>query len=221
MVANYADGDRRRFDCYATEADALDAAEKLARRLDARDYVAASMTRDQALEYANAVARLKPYNVTVDAATATVAQCLRTVGDLANLHAAAKFYAARHKQTTKKSVAEVVAQLLKIKEAQGASERYMKDLTGRLERFGADCRKDACNLTTTDIQDWLDSQKFGPQNYRNFRTVLHTLFKFAVARSYAVDNPVEAVERVKVNGGDVEVFTPSEITRLLAAARHS
>jgi integrase len=221
MVANYADGERRRFDCYACETDALEAAEKLARRLDSRDYVAASMTRDQALEYANAVARLKPFSITVDAATATVAECLKTVGDLANLHSAAKFYAARHKQTIKKPVAEVVAELLKIKAARGASERYRRDLTGRLERFAADCRKDACNVTTADIQDWLDSQKLGSQSYRNFRTVLHTLLRFAVARGYAVDNPVEGVERVKVNGGDVEVFTPSEIVRLLEAARQN
>jgi hypothetical protein len=85
MVANYADSDRRRFDSYATEEDALAAAAKLARRIDSRDYVAASMTQGQAIEYANAAARLKPYNVTVDAATATVAECLKSVGDLANL----------------------------------------------------------------------------------------------------------------------------------------
>ena len=219
MVANYADGKRRRFDSYPAEADALEAAEKLAKRIDSRDYVAASMTQGQAIEYSNAVARLKPFGVTVDAATATVAECLKTVGDLANLHAAVKFYAARFKQTIKKPVAEVVAEFLTIKESRGASERYMKDLRGRLEKFAEDCRKDACNVTTTDIQDWLDGLKIQPQNYRNFRTVLHTLFKFAVARSYAADNPVAEVERVKVNGGDVQVFTPMEIARLLEAAQ--
>jgi site-specific recombinase XerD len=218
MVSNYADGDRRRFDCYAEEADAVTAAEKLAKRLDARDYVAASMTREQAIEFANASARLGPFNVSVDAATAAVAECLKSVGDLANLHAAVKFYIVRHRHTTRKPVAEVVAELLKIKQARGASDRYMEDLRGRLERFADGCLKDACNVTTTDVQDWLDGQKLKPQNYRNFRTVLHTLFKFAVARSYAADNPVEGVERVKVNCGDVEIFTPAEITRLLASA---
>src|SRR6185369_16687662 len=111
---------------------------------------------------------------------------------------------------TKKPVAGVVAELLKIKQARAASDRYIDYLRGRLERFVADCQKDACNVTTTDVQDWLDGQKLKPQNYRNFRTVLHTLFKFAVARSYAADNPIERVERVKVNGGDVEIFTPAE-----------
>ena len=36
MLANYASG-KRQFDSYASEADALDAADKLARRIDARD----------------------------------------------------------------------------------------------------------------------------------------------------------------------------------------
>ena len=219
MVANYADGERRRFDCYANEADAIAAATKLAQRLDSRDYVAASMTREQAIEFANASARLKPFGVTVDAATATVAECLKAVGDLANLIAAAKYYAARHKQVIKKPVADVVAEFLTIKETRGASVRYMNDLRSRLEKFAGDCRKDCCNVTTADIQDWLDGQKLKPQNYRNFRTVLHTLFKFATARAYAADNPVEGVERVKVNGGDVQVFSPVEIDRLLEAAR--
>jgi integrase len=47
---------------------------------------------------------------------------------------------------------------------------------------------------------------------------MHLLFEFAVARGYATDNPVAAVENVKVTAGDVAIFTPKEIARLLAAA---
>ena len=64
------DGDKRRMDAYPTAVEAIEAATKLAQRLDARDYVAASMTREQAIEFANAEARLKPFGVSVDAATA-------------------------------------------------------------------------------------------------------------------------------------------------------
>jgi len=219
MVANYADGQRRRFDSYPTEADALDAADKLARRLDSRDYVAAAMTKDQALEYANAVARLKPFGVTVDAATGTVAECLRTVGDLSNIHAAVKFYVARHKQAVKKPVADALFEFLKIKEARGAAHRYMTDLRGRLEKFAADCKKDAGAVTTADVQEWLDGRKLKPQNYANYRRILHVFFAFAVSRGYATDNPIEGVEKVRVSGGDVEIFTPAEMARLLDAAK--
>ena len=219
MVSNYADGENRRFDCYKSETDAIEAAEALAKRLDKRDFVAASMSQEQAIEYAGAVQVLDPFKVRVSDAASAVAGCLKIVGDLSNLHAAVKFYAARHKQTTKRTVPDVVAEFLKVKESRGASDRYMKDLRSRLEHFAEDFKKDACNVTTADIQDWLDGQNLKPQNYRNFRTVSHTLFQFAVARGYAADNPVEGVERVKVNSGDTEVFTPLEITRLLEAAR--
>jgi len=218
MVANYADGEKRRFDSYKTEADALAAANMLARRIDSRDYVSASMTRDQAIEYADAVTALKPFNVNVRAAASAVAGCLTTLGDLANLHAAVKFYTARNRQTIKKPVADVLAELLEIKRARGASQRYMQDLEGRLNRFAADCKKDACSVTTGDIQSWLDALGLSTQSYRNFRTVLHGLFQFAVARHYCADNPVAGTEKVKVKNSGIGIFSADEIARLLAAA---
>ena len=218
MVANYADGKTRRFDSYENEDDALVAAEALARRIDSRDYVAASMTRDQAIEYADAVAALKPFKLDVRAAASAVAGCLKTLGDLANLHAAVKFYSARYRQTVKKPVGDLVTELLEIKRARGASHRYVQDLEGRLNRFAADCKKDACNVTTGDIQSWLDALGLSTQSYRNFRTVLHGLFQFAVARHYCADNPVAGTEKIKVKNSEIGIFTADEIARLLAAA---
>ena len=217
MVANYANG-KRRFDSYADETLALEAADKLARQLSERDVLAAAMTNEQAAEYAAAVQALAPFNISLPATACTVAECLKLVGDLPNLHAAAKFYAARYKRTERKPVADVVAELLSVKGKRGASARYLQDLRFRLSRFADAFRKDTCNVTTAEIQAWLDGQKLAPQSYQNFRRVLHALFEFAVARGYAADNPVAVVESVKVNGGDVEIFTPAEIARLLAAA---
>jgi integrase len=94
----------------------------------------------------------------------------------------------------------------------------MEDLRSRLNRVAGDFSKDACNVTTSDVQTWLDAQKFSRQNYSDFRNRLHLLFNFAVARGYAIDNPVAAVEKIKARGGDVEIFTPSEIAKLLASA---
>jgi integrase len=219
MVANYADGEKRRMDCYPTEEAAIEAATELAKRLDRRDYVAAGMTKGQALDYANASETLKPFNLTLSSAASSLAEWLRKVGDLSNIHAAIKLYGERHRQIAKKNIADVASEFLKVKRNREASGRYMEDLTGRLKRFTADCNKACCNITTTDVQEWLDSLKLSPQSYRNYRTVLNTLFTFAVARSYAVDNPVEGVERVKVRNGDVQIFTPSEIARLLEATR--
>ena len=53
MVANYAGG-KRRFDSYPTEAEVLEAAQRLARLLSERQVVAASITNPQAADYAAA-----------------------------------------------------------------------------------------------------------------------------------------------------------------------
>lgn len=217
MVANYADG-KRRFDCYGKEAEAIEAANKLARQLSEREVLAAAMTNEEAGEYAAAVQTLAPFNLSLPLAAATVSECINLVGDLPNLRAAAQFYAARHKRTERKAVKAVVAELLTVKEVRGASVRYLQDLRFRLTRFADAFRKDTCNVTTAEIQAWLDSQKQSRQSYTNFRRVIHALFGFAVARGYAVDNPVAAVETLEGRGVDVAIFTPVEISRLLAVA---
>ena len=216
MVANYAAG-KRRFDSYATEADALAAAQRLVRQLSERQVVAASMTNGQASEYAAAVLTLKPHGVTLTSAADTLAKCLETVHDLSNLLAAVKFYAVRHKGLTRKPVSEVVAELLAVKQARKASARYLQDLRVRLARFADAFRKTCCDVTTAEVQAWLDSLNLSRQSYKNFRTVAHLFFEFAVARGYAADNPVAGSESLTVGGGDVEIFTPAEIRRLLAA----
>ena len=236
MVVNYASG-KRRFDSYADGAEAIEAAGKLARQMSEGQVVAAAMTNVQASDYANAVLTLKPFAIDLVPAASAMADALRIIGgfenmeavkkaaaqglplpDLSNVRDAAKFYRQRHKCTTPKPVADVVAELLKVKAARGASQRYLGDLRSRLNRFAADCKKDSANVTTADVQAWFDSQKLPAQSYTNFRCVIHLLFKFAVARGYAADNPIEGLERVKVRGGAVEIFTPSELARLLAAA---
>jgi integrase len=218
LVANYADGDKRRMDAHPTEIEAIEAATKLAQRLDARDYVAANMTKGQAIEFANAEARLKPFGVSVDAATAVVAGALKLVGGLQDIAAACQYYAERHKPTVAKRVAEAVSEMLSLKAKRGASDRYQRDLKGRLDKFAAAFQKDARNVSTAEIQEWLDSKKLGTQSYANNRRVLSVFFEFCVARGYASDNPVDGVENVKIHNGEIEIFTPAEIARLLAAA---
>jgi integrase len=217
MVANYADG-KRRLDSYPTEPEAMEAAQRLARQLSQRDVMSASITKEQAIEYAAAIQTLQPLGISLTAAVSTLAEAVKVVGDLPNVTAAATFYSKRHKQTVAKRVSDVADELIKIKASRGASLRYLADLRGRLKKFGEVFQKDIGNVTTTEIQDWLDTRKLSTQSYANNRRVVHLLFEFAVTRGYAIDNPVVSVEQVKVKNGDTQIFTPSEIAKLLAVA---
>ncbi len=216
-VANRASG-KRRLESFPTAESAIDRANQLARQTSERNVVAASMSNAQAADYASAVQALKPFNITLPDTAGTVAACLKLVGDLPSLHAAAKFYALRNKRTERKPVSETVRELLEIKTSRHASRRYLEDLRSRLGRFAAVFQKDACDITTAEIQSFLDGLKLTPQSYTNYRRVIHVLFEFAMARGYAAENPSAGVESLKVRGGDIAIFTPVEISKLLAAA---
>ncbi len=111
--------------------------------------------------------------------------------------------------TPRKPVSEVVAELLTVKAARKASTRYLQDLRVRLARFADAFRKDCCDVTTAEVQAWLDSLQLSRQSYKNFRTVAHLFFEFAVARGYSADNPATGAESLTVGGGDVEIFNPA------------
>jgi integrase len=217
MVADYSTG-KRRFISHASEAEAMEAAGRLARLMSERDTLTASLTREQSVEYVAACQSLKPLGLTLSAAVAAIVEAVKLTGDLSGVAAAARFYKAKHKTVTAKRVAEVVAELLAVKKSRGASSRYLDDLKFRLEKFAAAFQCNVGSVTTADVQAWLDAQKLGTQSYANNRRVAHLLCEFAVARGYALDNVVADVERVKVRNGEIEIFTPDETRNLLAAA---
>ena len=144
MVANYATG-KRRLDSHPTPELAVEAATKLSRQLSERQTLAASMTNQQAIDYASVAQKLEPLGISLTDAVSRFVEAYNLVGDVV---AAAKFYRQRHKLVTPKPVADVVAELLEVKAARNASERYLQDLRVRLGKFAGDFVRDACNVTT-------------------------------------------------------------------------
>lgn len=216
MVANQRDG-KRSFDSYPTEVEALEAAETLAKRLDSRDYVAASMTQNQAIEYANAVQVLKPLGITLTAAVSTIAEAIELTGNLAGVLKAAQFYKQNFKTVTPKTVAEVVAELLQSKKDYGARDRYLEDLGFRLGKFQEAFKVNVGSITTADLQAWLDGMKLSTQSYANNKRVAHLLFEFSIAKGYALYNPAAKLQKVKIRNGVCEVFTPDEAAKMLGS----
>ena len=142
----------------------------------------------------------------------------QTTGILAKLIEATAFWAARNRVVTRARVGEVVGKLLAFKSGLNASERYLKDLRLRLSRFYAEFPQHISDITTSEIQDWLDCLGLSNCSYGNYRRVLHIMFEFAVARGFAVDNPVKAMRAVKADKFAIQIFTPTEMRKLLGAA---
>jgi integrase len=171
--------------------------------------------------YGRAIQLLSTSNTSLELAAARYAEAVKILGDGARIIEAAKFYAARNPLALpSKPVQALVDELITTKKGRKKSKRYVQDLRSRLDRFAKTFKGNIGDITTAQIQSWLDGLELAPQSYINYRRVVYSLFAFAEARGYIFkgSNPVEAVESVEADDREVEVFTPSEIARLLAEA---
>jgi integrase len=125
-----------------------------------------------------------------------------------------------------KTAAALVDELLTVKEADGASERYLGDLRSRLSQFAAVFDgKPLSEITSPQIDEWLRSlsdketgKRLSPVTRNNFRRVLIVAFNFAVARGYCVGNPAEQSAKAKEIASAVGILTVDETARLLENA---
>jgi integrase len=125
-----------------------------------------------------------------------------------------------------KTAAELVDELLKVKEADGASKRYLSDLRSRLGSF-ADTfdGKPVAEITSREVDEWLRSlsdkdtgKRLSPVTRNNFRRVLCVAFNFALARGYCVSNPAFETAKAKEIASAVGILTVEETARLLESA---
>lgn len=217
MVADYSQG-KRRLVSYPSESEALEAANLLAQRMNEGKVLVAGMANEDAAAYASATQNLRPFRVGIVDASAVIAHCLKIVNDLEAIKTACAEYALRVKQITRRPVADVVDDLIVSIEAKKKSVRYVQDLRARLGKFAQAFKVDICDVKTADVQLWLDGLRVAPQTSKNYATVLHRLFGFALARGYVDANPISGIEAQDVVRGAVTIYSPAELRQLLNAA---
>ena len=169
-----------------------------------------SLNDRQRAEYLESVEKLQPFGVTI--------------------RDAVNFYLP-HLQATKRTctAAELVDEILRVKEADGASERYLSDLRSRLTQFSESFNgKPVAEITSPQIDEWLRSlsdketgRRLSPVTRNNFRRVLGVAFQFATKHGYCVGNPAKQTAKAKVVESAVEILTPDETARLLEKADSS
>jgi integrase len=116
------------------------------------------------------------------------------------------------------TVPEVVAELLKIREQDGASTKYLGQLRTTLNRLAAKFPGPILEVTGPDVDAWLRSLDIVATTRNSMLRCIKVLFSFAKAQNYLPDEKTTAVEsipQVRVKLDDVTIFTPEEMTRLL------
>src|SRR5437667_3268782 len=179
------------------------------KRIEQENYGTAgtSFNERQRAEYLECADKLQPFGVTI--------------------RDAVNFYVP-HLRAAKRTctVAEVVSELLKVKEADGASERYLSDLRSRLTQFAESFDgKPVAEITSPEIDEWLRSlsdketgKRLAPVTRNNFRRVLIVALNFAKGRGYCVGNPAEQSAKAKEIESAVGILTVEQTARLLENA---
>lgn len=139
---------------------------------------------------------------------------------------AVRFYATHgHQRLAKKSVQEVVADFLKIRKQDGCSERYLQDIRSRLGRFGDAFHMGIADVGTVMMDEWIRSLNVAARSRKNFRILLVAFFNFAKSCGYLAKDATTCADALpvpKIAAGEVEIYSPEEMMRMLQAAdRHT
>jgi len=221
-VCDYTQGPgNRRLRGFGEYARAHAEAKRMAGQLAIGKATSAAMLGTETASYGRAVELLRPTDASLELAAAVYAKAFQIIGSDRIIEAASFFKQHGAAEITPRTVPEVVSELIESKRARCKSPRYLSDLRSRLGQFAKTFAVDIGNVSTPDVQHWLDELKVVPSTARGFRTLLFGMFRFAEARGYIFKggNPVASVEQISAKGdGDISIYTPAEVTALLLAA---
>ena len=116
------------------------------------------------------------------------------------------------------TVPEAVAELIKVKQQDGASVKYLGQLRTTLNRFAIKFTCPIMEVTGPDVDGWLRSLNISPVTRNAMLRCIKVLFSFAKAQNYLPSEKATAVElmqQVRVKLDDVVLFTPEQMTTLL------
>lgn len=120
---------------------------------------------------------------------------------------------------TAPTVSEIVNRMLADTRNAGRRERTLGDLSYRLGRFAKTFGdRQLSGISLEELKAWIDDPTLGARSRIHNATKISQLFNYAIRQGWADTNLVERITRPSVEDKAVEVFTPSEASRLLESA---
>lgn len=174
--------------------------------------------------YVQAKQKLRDWRTDADLylAVAEYVAAARRLPDGVTLKECVDFRLKRHQTNLpQKTVAEVVAELIKSKTDADKTDIYIKDLLCRLNHFANAFQVPIASVTGAEIEEYLQAPGRSGRTQNNCRRITGTLLKFATRRGYLPKDhsEMDGVERADDDSGDIEIFTPTELRKLFAVAR--
>jgi integrase len=184
-------------------------------------------SRDRAI-YVEVLDLLKPLNVPLTHAVSQFVSVTKRLPAGVSLHDAVDFYLSRSPAgIIKRTVRQVVDEMVRVKEDAGKSDVHVKDMTCRLGQFADSMQMNIDAVTGESITLYLDGLKVNgkavcARTKNNHLSHIRSLFRWAAKRKYLPKSALEELEAVEAPEDDVtevEIFSPDELRDILLAAR--
>ncbi len=120
-----------------------------------------------------------------------------------------------------KTAAEVVEEFLTSKRVEGVSFFHLEDRKYRMNKFAAAFPGRIDQISTHEIEIWLNGLGISSRTRNNYRNAVLQLFRYARSKRYLPRNEPTAIEDVaSANAGEgaIEIYTPQELRLLLSHA---
>jgi len=213
-------GGKRHRPSFANLDEAKNEAAAKAAQLARGDVDAMQLNGKDRLAYGRALEAIRTLGMPLDAAAIDYAEARKILKNNSLLDAA-RFYMRHHGHgITGKSVSEAFAAFLEAKTKAQRSPLYLKDIRLRVGTFAKAFFCEVRQLSAQDVADWLEALDVTARTVNNTALLLRTFFGFCQTRQW-LSKDVDLMERVtKKNQAkqDIEIFTPSELRKLLHAA---
>ena len=213
-------GGKRHRPSFADLDNAKNEAAAKAAQLARGDVDAMQLNGKDRLAYGRALEAIRTLGMPLDAAAIDYAEARKILKNNSLLDAA-RFYMRHHGHgITGKSVSEAFEAFLEAKTKAQRSPLYLKDIRLRVGTFAKGFSCEVRQLSAQDIADWLEALDVTARTVNNTALLLRTFFGFCQTRQW-LSKDVDLMERVtKKNQAkqDIEIFTPSELRKLLHAA---
>lgn len=126
-----------------------------------------------------------------------------------------------HAAVVEASPAEIAAKMIEEKKQMGLSAVYIRDLKTRCAVFAAAFARPISTVRHADVSEWLSKRKLSPRSRNNYLGAVQTLCAWAKDHKHLPSDwdEIDRVPRAKMIPGDIEIFTPDEMRKLLAASK--
>lgn len=192
---------------------------------------AADMSMDDREAYMHAKELLKPSGVALAAACKEYAECNAMLGGVPLIQAVRDFVKRDGQVSEKRTVGEVVGEFLEAKrqgqatkirgKAKKIGEKYLYQMERRLKPFSDTFKTYIAALSGEDINAFVQGLKVDGRTKNNYIGDIRALFEFAKLKRYVSrdHHELDAVQSAAESDLEIEIFTPSELAKLLANAR--